>query len=551
MGMIRRTLIVLVSLWLMSAIAFADESTFFIYNGNVQPYIENINELDDVKQITSLGDGYSTLTNFPDGYSIDVPSDMVIDVSMSPVRTVLANNQSQIEIYHDNFNGTVHSGNSYSIYSNMTIPKTNWHTVTLNKRYSVNGLKVKAYGWTRKKLTHVTDDMNYYLNLEFFKSWNEVYTVIIKSEAPITDYARIMNSFKTVSKQGNPQYTRTFDKRVKPMEPELEDFYNSYFNSTSELKWGVFHPPSPRDMDDLNKLETDLGYEFDILVRYHTFDTPVPMEELQAAYDEQKYLELTLQTMYYGRTDNQAMLYRILDGEFDWYLRKYAQDLKTFGHPVLFRLNNEMNGDWCVYSAYHHGKDTEVYKESWKYVYRLFKEEGVDNVLWVWNPHDLSFPGFKWNHYLNYFPGEDYVDIVGLTGYNTGTYYKGEVWRTFDEIYPHIYKEYQERFNYPMMITEFGTNHVGGDKAAWIKDMLSKIHTYDEIKVAVWFNGTDYDSKGKPARVYRLDDSEEVMDVFRTHFSNELEEEPIEEPIIEEIDEKKEEPIDEENIETL
>lgn len=498
---------------------YADTGDFYILNGLVQEEISAIQETDDVKKIEILGDGYSRLTNYADGYVFDVPSDMVVDVSLSPVRTVLANEQTQIEIYYDNFQDTVHSGNSYSIYSNKDVLESDWHTLSMHKTIHVDGHKAKVLSWSRKKLAHVENDRNHYLSIEYFKRWNEVYTVLVKSASPITNHQRLIQSFKIIERQGSTNYARRFKKRTKVMNEELKAFYDTYFGPNAQLEWGIFHPPSPKDMDELNALEAKLNYEFDVLVRYHTFDTPVPVEELKAAYDEGKYLELTLQTMFYGRSDNGAMLYRILDGEFDWYLERYAQDLKAFGHPVMFRLNNEMNGDWCVYSAYHHGKDTEVYKEAWKYVYNLFQEQGADNVLWVWNPHDLSFPGFKWNHYLNYFPGESYVDIVGLTGYNTGTYYKGEVWRSFDEIYPHIYEAYVQHFDYPLMITEFGSNHVGGDKVQWIQDMLTKMEAYDRIKIAVWFNGTDYDSNGKPARVYRLDDSEEVMDVFRTHFT--------------------------------
>lgn len=519
MGRFKCIVLMVVILVIASGLTYADTTYFYISNGVLQNEVPAIQETDDVKKVEILGDGYSRLINYADGYTLDIPSDMVIDVTLSPVRTVVANDQTQIEIYHDDFQGTVHSGNSYSIYSNKEVFESSWHQIAMNKTIRVGNCKAKVISWSRKKLTHVEDDMNHYLSVEYFKSWNDVYTVFVKSTHPITNYERIIQSFKSIEKQGTPQFARRFSKRSVPVNKELRTFYSTYFSDESPLTWGIFHPPSPGDMDDLNALEERLNYEFDILVRYHTFDSPVPLEELQAAYDEGKYLELTLQTMYYGRSDNDNMLYRILDGEFDWYLTKYAQDLKTFGHPVLFRLNNEMNGDWCVYSAYHHGKDTELYKEAWQYIHDLFQQQGTDNVLWVWNPHDLSFPGFKWNHYLNYFPGEKYVDIVGLTGYNTGTYYKGEVWRSFDDIYPEIYKAYVQHFNYPLMITEFGSNNVGGDKVGWIQDMFTKMATYDRIKIAIWFNGTDLDSHGNPARVYRLDNSEEVMDVFRTHFT--------------------------------
>ena len=41
-----------------------------------------------------------------------------------------------------------------------------------------------------------------------------------------------------------------------------------------------------------------------------------------------------------------------------------------------------------------------------------------------------------------YYPGDEYVDIVGLTAYNTGNYYPGENWSTFDELYLEYYNTF-------------------------------------------------------------------------------------------------------------
>jgi len=209
------------------------------------------------------------------------------------------------------------------------------------------------------------------------------------------------------------------------------------------------------------------------------------------------------------------MVYDILDGRYDDYFIAYADKLKEFGHPVLFRLNNEMNGDWCWYSAFYTGKDAEMYIKLWRYIHDIFVDRGVDNVVWVWNPHDVSLPAFKWNHYLMYYPGDEYVDVVGLTGYNNGTYFPGERWREFDEIYLPLYNEYVLAFDKPFMITEFASNSVGGDKTAWVGRMFDGIRDFDRIKVAVWWSGVDYDQQGRPGRIYLIDEDEGLLDIFR------------------------------------
>ena len=65
-----------------------------------------------------------------------------------------------------------------------------------------------------------------------------------------------------------------------------------------------------------------------------------------------------------------------------------------------------------------------------------------------------------------------------------------------------------------MMITEFSCSAMGGNKAAWIADMFEEIKNYPDIKLAIWWDGCDYDKDGNIARSYFIDDSEEVLDAF-------------------------------------
>lgn len=208
-------------------------------------------------------------------------------------------------------------------------------------------------------------------------------------------------------------------------------------------------------------------------------------------------------------------MYDILQGEYDPIIETYAKTFKEFGHPILFRLMNEMNGDWCPYSSYNTSKDTMIYREVYRYIHEKFRQAGAQNIIWVWNPNEGSFPNFKWNHMLMYYPGDEYVDVIGLTAYNTGTYYAsvGESWKDFATLYDGVYAEFCERFAQPMMITEFSCAKMGGDKRAWTMDMFQKIKSYDRIKAAIWWDWADFDkATGGISRDYRIDD---VLDLFK------------------------------------
>jgi hypothetical protein len=127
-----------------------------------------------------------------------------------------------------------------------------------------------------------------------------------------------------------------------------------------------------------------------------------------------------------------------------------------------------------------------------------------------------------------YYPGDAYVDVVGLTAYNTGDYYPGETWKSFAELYDNIYYSYVERYDKPFMITEFASAVSGGDKNQWVVDMFRHIRYYDKIKVAVWWDGVDYDSNGRIARNYFINDPTTLIETFRHNLRGAFDERPEE-----------------------
>jgi beta-mannanase len=174
-----------------------------------------------------------------------------------------------------------------------------------------------------------------------------------------------------------------------------------------------------------------------------------------------------------------------------------------------------MNGDWCPYSGYNTAKDTMMYKEFYRYIHGIFEEAGADNVIWIWNPNGKSFPDFDWNDEVMYYPGDGYVDVVGLTAYNTGTYYPGESWTEFADLYDPIYAKATALYRQPLMITEFASSSVGGDKNQWIRNMFGRIGAYPGIKAAIWWDGCDWDAEGNVSRPYFIDETPQLLETFK------------------------------------
>lgn len=198
-----------------------------------------------------------------------------------------------------------------------------------------------------------------------------------------------------------------------------------------------------------------------------------------------------------------AGLQEIIDGQWDKFIVRWAEGARACGHPVMIRFGHEMNGDWYPWCGVHNGggetsvygdpgrpDGPERYVDAYRHIHDLFEQVGADNVIWVWAPNEGDPLGKPWNELGNYYPGDDYVDWLGMDGYNWGTSRPWSRWRSFDEIFGDFYRRLAELApEKPIMIAEFASSEQGGDKAQWITDAFRRIKTaYPKIKAFVWFN---------------------------------------------------------------
>ena len=191
--------------------------------------------------------------------------------------------------------------------------------------------------------------------------------------------------------------------------------------------------------------------------------------------------------------DSAYCLQNIIDGDFDTYITTWAQGAKAFSKPLFLRFAHEMNGNWYPWDGAHNGsaEGAAEYISAWKHVHDIFDANGTNNVTWVWNVNATSSPDETWNSVENYYPGDAYVDWIGIDGYNWGSS-SSSVWRDFGSIFSSVYTVIKARYpTKPIMIGEFACAPDGGDKAVWITDAFSKIKSsYSSVKVYNWFNIT-------------------------------------------------------------
>lgn len=206
-----------------------------------------------------------------------------------------------------------------------------------------------------------------------------------------------------------------------------------------------------------------------------------------------------------NKSDPAFALSAIASGAQDGFLHAFARDMAAFKHPVLFRLNGEMNGSWEPYFDQAGGPN---FIAAWRHVVDVFRADGARNVTWVWCPNVTGPAGSNSataeDRLAQWYPGDDYVDWTGFDTYNWSSS-NGAPWMTFDQVMTGYPKWYGDTYHAvlklapskPMLLGEFASHNQGGDKTAWIKDALAKIPTtYPAIRAILWFNAGD---ASKPA----------------------------------------------------
>lgn len=105
-------------------------------------------------------------------------------------------------------------------------------------------------------------------------------------------------------------------------------------------------------------------------------------------------------------------------------LKKY----KEAGIPVVWRPFHEASGNVTITGSndaawFWWGKDgAEAYKALWIYMFNYFKNHEVDNLIWVWTTQigvgSDSNPNWYCKDDSDWYPGDEYVDIIAHDNYN-------------------------------------------------------------------------------------------------------------------------------------
>ena len=274
---------------------------------------------------------------------------------------------------------------------------------------------------------------------------------------------------------------------------------------TTALRFGVSVPGGPTASAELDASATAAGERPSVVLSYADFTTAPPLAGLDAVRARGADPVVTWEPWTWGSADRTRFsMSSIAAGAHDAYLRTWADSLRRWGGTVYLRFAHEQNGDWYPWSV-GGGTTAADYTAAWRHVAQLFDQAGAGNVQFVWNPN-VSYPGSS--PMAATWPGADVVDLVGLDGYNWGTSQSWSSWQSPQTVFASSLAELRALApGKPVVIGEVASAEAGGDKAAWIRDLVTWLDAQRDVAAVVWFDHakeTDWRIASSPASARAL-----------------------------------------------
>lgn len=267
--------------------------------------------------------------------------------------------------------------------------------------------------------------------------------------------------------------------------------------------FGLHTREAPWFMGELDYISRLVGKAPNNLLFFSNWATPFPAEQVRTAWGRGMTPQIAWEPVIPG-ADQQPTLRSIADGEWDVYIDEWANAAAAHGQPIVLRLAGEMNGNWYSWSEQLNGNNQGDFVDMWRHVHGRFETAGADNVVWLWSVNRSN--NLK-TDVASYWPGEQYTDWVGISGYWRG--YDGAPAPTFDAIFAQTLGELRAITAKPILLAEIGAGtNVDADRVNWLNTVFAGLAANPDVIGFVYFNDT------KAGGDWRIQFSQQMVDAF-------------------------------------
>ena len=215
-------------------------------------------------------------------------------------------------------------------------------------------------------------------------------------------------------------------------------------------------------------------------------DLSVITTELQKATREQRSFLVTIEPwpepVGFQYASNNDLLKAIIAGKYNQTTDNICNILSTSQVPVYIRWGHEMELENSRY-PWSHGTP-ELYIQAYKHFIDRCRTKG-NFFKFAWSPAGEA--GLE-----KYWPGEKYVDVIGLSIYSFDRYDEKHIGhkRSFKEVFMPRYDRIKN-YGKPVLIAEMGATGTDDYKLEWVGWMMNDLHNYKMLMGLVYFNAFD------------------------------------------------------------
>lgn len=331
----------------------------------------------------------------------------------------------------------------------------------------------------------------------------------------------------------SPSPSPTPPPTTSPSPPEITAPPLEELVAPDDPVYGMYTAQAPFNWATYDDTSFKLGVRPNVVGYFSGWDEDFRTSAVERAWTRDTLPILTWESRPIGSANDvvdepEYSLPRILDGQFDDYLQQYARDIVDLGLPLGMRFNHEMNGTWYPWSettssgAPINGNNPGDYVRVWQYVHDIFEEEGANEyVFWIWAPNivnNLPTAHRTPEHLASLYPGDSYVDWVGLSGYLRPPYRQEQTF-TFDYTFGPSLDQLRDLTDKPIFLAEVGASETGGHKPAWVTSFFDGLAEpeNDDILGFAWFSLaiTTYVQGQRSTNDWRIDSRRDSLEAFR------------------------------------
>jgi beta-mannanase len=173
----------------------------------------------------------------------------------------------------------------------------------------------------------------------------------------------------------------------------------------------------------------------------------------------------------------------VTKGKYDRRIQEMISEIAAFRDLVLLRWGHEMENVTGRYPWASH--DAGLYQEAYRHFVDISRRY-ARNVIYVWSP--VGDKGLA-----RYWPGEAYVDCVGLSVFEFPAFDQGYYHRAARSFHDQMAEKYARvaKYEKPVVISECGVTGSAEYQMSWLQGALQDAGNYPLLRALIYFNAKD------------------------------------------------------------